>query len=107
MTYDTPMYSFHWKLFSPRLEDEKLDLALRPQDMSRISTVKQMVLDALEGSPSNIIPIGMRTCIHTYIHFQISVYYIFSTTSTSVLTGIVPIHILHTVHYFIHTYLQI
>eukprot|EP01036_Dinobryon_divergens_P025580 gene25580-34143_t len=39
-------------------EDEKLDLALRPQDMGRISAVKQLILDALEGSPSNIIPIG-------------------------------------------------
>jgi hypothetical protein len=105
MTYDTPMYSFHWKLFSPRLEDEKLDLALRPQDMSRISTVKQMVLDALEGSPSNIIPIGIRTHIHTYIfRFPCIIYFLpLNFSSTYVLTGIVPIHILHTEHYFIHT----
>jgi len=40
------------------LEDEKLDLSLRPQDMNRISSVKAIVMDALEGSPSNIIPIG-------------------------------------------------
>mmetsp|Transcript_9590 Transcript_9590/g.13108 ORF Transcript_9590/g.13108 Transcript_9590/m.13108 type:complete len:520 (+) Transcript_9590:261-1820(+) len=52
-------------------EDEKLDLSLRPQDMNRISSVKAIVMDALEGSPSNIIPIGDKSSpddIASYFH---------------------------------------
>ena len=41
-----------------KAEDNKINIALRPVDLSRISSVKAIVLDALEGSPSNIIPVG-------------------------------------------------
>ena len=39
-------------------DDGRLNIALRPIGSSRMVTVKQTVLDALEGSPSGAIPVG-------------------------------------------------
>ena len=53
-------------------EDGKLNVALRPIGVHRrIDSVQQLVLDALEGSPSGTIPIGDKsspTDITSYIH---------------------------------------
>ena len=52
-------------------EDGKLDVSIRPLGSSRISPVKQLILDAIEGSPSESIPIGDKSSpaeISAYIH---------------------------------------
>ena len=42
-------------------DDGKMNIGLRPFGTDRIEFTKQQVLDALEGSPSGIIPIGDKT----------------------------------------------
>mgnify|MGYP001962509966 CR=1 FL=1 len=52
-------------------EDGKVDIALRPVGITRIEIVGDMIMDALEGSPSGKIPIGDKTSpgdIGAYIH---------------------------------------
>ena len=52
-------------------EDGKVDVALRPVGVSRMEVVGDMIMDALEGSPSGIIPIGDKSSpddIGAYIH---------------------------------------
>ena len=52
-------------------EDGKIDVSIRPLGASRIGTVKQVVLDAIEGSPTDSIPIGDKSSpseIASYIH---------------------------------------
>ena len=52
-------------------DDGKIDVSIRPLGASRIGTVKQVVLDAIEGSPTDSIPIGDKSSpseIASYIH---------------------------------------
>ena len=52
-------------------DDGKIDVALRPVGVTRIEVVGDMIMDALEGSPSGTIPIGDKSSpgdISAYIH---------------------------------------
>ncbi len=58
--------------FVERVRDNgKVDIALRPVGVTRIEVVGDMIMDALEGSPSGTIPIGDKSSpgdIGAYIH---------------------------------------
>jgi hypothetical protein len=52
-------------------DDGRIDVSLRPIGLNRIQEIKQIVLDALEGSPSGIIPVGDKSSsrdISAYFH---------------------------------------
>eukprot|EP00596_Hydrurales_sp_CCMP1899_P004066 CAMPEP_0119043644 /NCGR_PEP_ID=MMETSP1177-20130426/24396_1 /TAXON_ID=2985 /ORGANISM="Ochromonas sp, Strain CCMP1899" /LENGTH=473 /DNA_ID=CAMNT_0007012211 /DNA_START=376 /DNA_END=1797 /DNA_ORIENTATION=- len=52
-------------------EDGKIDVSIRPLGVSRIVVVKQLVLDAIEGSPVGSIPVGDKSTpveIASYFH---------------------------------------
>jgi RNA recognition motif-containing protein len=52
-------------------DDGKIDVSIRPLGASRITVVRQLVLDALEGSPEGSIPVGDKSSpedIASYFH---------------------------------------